>query len=132
MTRSRMTVEAGAVFVAERVRGRAGDGNQHVDAVEQRSRQPALVARQIGGRAAARLVAHPAGARVRRGDEHEPRREDDDLLPTHDGHVPVLERLAQRLEARAHELRQLVEEEDAVVGECRLAGLRMRAAADEP
>ena len=43
----------------------------------------------------------------------------------------VLERLAQRLERRPRELGQLVEEQDAVVGEGRLARARLRAAADQ-
>ena len=45
---------------------------------------------------------------------------------------PLLERLPERLERGARELRQLVEEEDAVVGEARLAGRRRHAAADQP
>ena len=73
----------------------------------------------------------PARARVGRGDEHEARRESAERWPAHDRHLPVLQRLAQRLERRPRELRQLVEEQHAVVGEARLAGTGMRAAADE-
>ena len=83
-------------------------------------------------RALAARAAEPARARVGGGDEHEARREDHHLLAADDRHVAVLERLAQRLEARAGELRQLVEEQHAAVGERRLAGLRRVGAADEP
>ena len=78
-----------------------------------------------------RDAAEPARARVRRGDEHEARRERHHLLAADDRHVAVLERLAQRLQARARELRQLVEEQDAVVRERRLARLRRVGAADQ-
>ena len=54
-----------------------------------------------------------------------------DLLAADDRHVAVLERLAQRLEARARELRELVEEEHAAVRERRLARLRRVGAADQ-
>ena len=52
------------------------------------------------------------------------RRERHHHLAADDRHVAVLERLAQRLQARAGELRQLVEEEHAVVRERGLARLR--------
>ena len=77
------------------------------------------------------LAGEPARARVRRRDELKARREVDRALAAHDRHDAVLQRLAQRLERRAAELRQLVEEQHAVVGEAHLAGLRQRAAADE-
>ena len=52
-------------------------------------------------------------------------------LAAHDGDAAVLQRLAQRLQRRARELGQLVEEQDAVVGQARLAGRGHAAAADE-
>ena len=57
-----------------------------------------------------------------------------DLAPADpdDGHAPVLERLAQRLEHVAAELGQLVAHEHALVGEGHLAGRQPRAAADHP
>ncbi len=79
-----------------------------------------------------RSPATSAGTRVRRREQLKARREDDRPLAAHDRHVPVLQRLAQRLESRAVELRQLVEEEDAVVREARLARPRQRSSADEP
>ncbi len=48
-----------------------------------------------------------------------------------DGDDAVLERLAQRLEHRARELGQLVEQEHAAVRERHLARARARAAADD-
>ena len=57
-----------------------------------------------------------------------------DLAPAdpHDGHAPLLERLAQRLEHVATELGQLVAHEHALVGEGHLAGRQPRTAADHP
>ena len=89
-----------------------------------RARSPSRAAAAPRRRVAAR-------ARVRGGDEHEARREDRRALAAHDRHAAVLQRLAQRLERRARELGQLVEEQHAVVGEARLARRRDRAAADQ-
>ena len=111
----------GRLLGAQRLGRRPADADQHVDPVQQRARQAAVVAGEVGGGAATVLVAHPAWARVRRGDEHEPGRERHHLLAADDRHAAVLERLAQRLQARADELAQLVEEKDAVVGERRLS-----------
>jgi hypothetical protein len=126
-----------------RRRGRAGARElacggplqvQHeVEPVEQGPAQPARVPREVGvGAAAPRRRRVPARARVGRGHEHEARREDRRPLAAHHRHAPVLERLAQRLERRARELRQLVEEQDPVVGEARLPRRGHRPAADEP
>ena len=90
-----------------------------------RARSPSEQRQRSAGR-------EPAGAGVRRGDEHEPRREDRAPLPADDHRPAVLERLAERLEGRARELAELVEEQHAVVGQARLAGHGDRAAADEP
>ena len=77
------------------------------------------------------VLPHAARARVRGGDEHEAGRERHHPLRADDRDAAVLERLAERLEARAGELGQLVEEQDAVVGERGLAGRRRGAAADQ-
>src|SRR5205085_11902062 len=52
-------------------------------------------------------------------------------LAANDRDPPVLERLAESLEARALELRELVQEQHTVVGERGLARARRRAAAHE-
>ena len=80
------------------------------------------MAGEVGGGAAAAVVAEPARAGVRGRDEHAARREQHHPLRAHDRDAAVLERLAQRLERGARELRQLVEEQHAVVGERHLAG----------
>ena len=76
ITRSRTSAERGAACVAQRV-ARSGGATaiEQVDAVEQRAAEAAVVAREVGGRAAARRLPDPARARVRRRDEHEARRE---------------------------------------------------------
>ena len=118
---------------AQLVPGRPPDGQQHVDAIQQWTAQPAAVTQQVGlGAVAAALRVKPARARVRRGDEHEPRRVHGEVLSAHDRDAPVLQRLAQALERVARELAQLVEEQDAVVGEADLAGRGQRSAADQP
>ena len=60
-----------------------------------------------------------AGAQVHRRNELKARREHGAPRDPHDGDVAVLERLAQRFERGALELGQLVEKEDAVVGQAR-------------
>ena len=131
MTRSRTLGGRRRDLLAQRLGRRALDAHQDVDAIQQRAREAAAVADEVGLRALAARAAEAARAGVRRGDEHEARREDHDLLAAHDRHVAVLERLAQRFEARAGELRELVQEQDAAVGERRLARLRRVRAADE-
>src|SRR5581483_2940288 len=79
-----------------------------------------------------RGVAAPAArAEVHRREELEPGRVDRPPLGAGDADDAVLDRLAERLERLAVELRELVEEEDAAVGEADLAGERGAAAADE-
>ena len=71
-------------------------------------------------------------ARVRGCGKDEARRIHRGLLAAHDDHPAILQRLAQRLERMAPELRELVEEQDALVRQARLARARDRAATDEP
>ena len=95
---------------------------------------PGSIARDLVGRAAAlaRVMAEvAAGARVHRGDELEARGKVGLARRARDGDAARLERLAQHFEHVAAELRQLVEEEHAVVRERDLAGTRRRAAAHE-
>ena len=101
---------------AARLRGRSDPG------------APARACRGSGRSAAAssvhsdgRIAAGAARAQVHRPDELESRGEDRAAADSRDGDRPVLERLAQGLEHRSRELRQLVEQEHAVVREGRLS-----------
>ena len=76
------------------------------------------------------VAARAARAHVHRPHELEPRREERVPADAGDRDDAVLERLAQRLEHRARELRQLVEQQDAAVRERDLAGPRARSASD--
>ena len=76
-------------------------------------------------------LAAPAGAGVRRGDEHEAAGQALPGAGPGDRHPAGLQRRPQRLERVAPELAELVEEEDAAVGQGRLARPRRVAAADQ-
>ena len=133
-TRSRAERRGGLGRGPQLALGGALDVDQQVHPVEQRPAQPPAVAAQVrlAAPAAVADAGEPARARVRRRDEHEPRREHQRVLAAHDRHAPVLERLAQRVERRPLELGELVEKQDAVMGERRLAGPRRRSAAHQP
>src|SRR5438477_12002965 len=105
-----------------------------IDPVEQRPGDPAAIPQYLVRRAATTPRVMPqisALARIHRGDELEARREIRLVRRTRDRDAARFERLAQHLEHRAVELRQLVEEEDAMVRERDLPRPRRRAAADE-
>ena len=86
--------------------------------------------REVG--AAAVRGDAPAGARVRAADEHEARGEHEARALTRDADHALLERLAERVERDRRELAELVEEQDAAVGEGDLPGTGPDgAAADE-
>jgi hypothetical protein len=105
-----------------------------VEAVEQRPGEAALVARDRGRRAQARplaVAAVAAGAGVHRRDEQELGRHRHRLARASDRDDAVLERLAQRFEHVATELRQLVEEQHAVVRQRHLAGANVGPAAEQ-
>ena len=72
----------------------------------------------------------PAWTRVHRGDQLEPRRERGRAAGTGDRHAPLLQRLPERFEDIAVELRKLVEEQHAMVRPRDLAGRQARPAAD--
>jgi hypothetical protein len=100
-----------------------------------RSSRGPLSLRRVPGEVTLRAPAafaagHPTRAGVGRRDELKARGEQHGALATNDRDDAVLQRLAQRLERRATELRQLVEEQHAVMGEARLAGGGNRPAAD--
>ena len=110
-----------------------GIDDPEVDPVAKRTRDAPLVALGTQRRARARAIrrpGEPARARVHRGDQLEPRREDGRPAGPGDRHPPFLERLPERLEHVAIELGQLVEEEDALVGQRDLARRQARSAAD--
>ena len=133
MTRSRTAAEDGAICRRSASDGRALDAHQDVDAVQQRAREAAAVAGEV--RLASTCSAcppRPHGHGFEAATSMKRVGKTIDLLAADDRHVAVLERLAQRLEARARELRELVEEQHAAVRERRLARLRRVGAADEP
>jgi hypothetical protein len=72
-----------------------------------------------------------AGAGVHGGDQGEAGGEGKGGDGPGQGHEAVLQRLAERLEGVPAELGQLVEKEDAVVGEAHFPGTRDAPAADE-
>ena len=105
-------------------RWHAVDDDPQVDAITQRAGHPAEVALRHARRAGARPIRRselPAGARVHRRHEREPRRKRLGPPDAHDRHAPLLQRLAERLEHVAAELRQLVAEENALVRQRHLA-----------
>ena len=119
---------------AEVGRGERRHLDVQVDPVEERPGDLPAVARHVARRARAgvpRVSAEAARARVHRADEEEAGREGARPGGARDGDDAVLERLAQRLERVAPELGQLVEEEDAEVGERELARARVGSAARE-
>ncbi len=109
----------------------ARHGEVQVDAVEQRPGQLGAVALDLfrGAAAAAAGVAQVAtGTGVHRRHQLEARREAHLVAGPGDHDMAGLQRLAQDLEDLAVELGQLVEEQDAVMGQADLAGLRAAAA----
>src|SRR3989442_13354240 len=73
----------------------------------------------------------PKTGEIDRADELEPRGEAGAAFGAGDHDLAVLDRRPERLESRPLELRQLVQEQDAAMGERRLAGPRPAAAADD-
>ena len=105
-----------------------------VDAVEQRPRHLGLIIRRAFGRARAgerRVAEMPAAARVHRRDQLDARREGDVRVGARDADRPGLERLAQRIEHRALEFGQFVEEQHAEMRQADLARPHAQPAADQ-
>ena len=111
-----------------------GELGQQVDAVEQRTAQLPPVTCKVGFGAATALGAACIAARawVRGGDQHEPGRIYRRVIRACDRDATLLERLAQRLQRRPRELRELVQEQHAVVGQDRLAQRPALRATHEP
>src|SRR4029079_6640053 len=78
-----------------------------------------------------RITTGSTGTQVHRPDELESGRIHRPPFGPGNADHAVLERLAQRLEGWAHELRELVEEQHASVGETELARARRPAAPDD-
>ena len=97
--------------------------HHQVEAVEQRARELLAEARQPCGRAGAagRVALAAAGAEVHRRDQLEAGREDRAAVGAGDADDAVLERLAQRLQHRALELGELVQQQHAAMRQARLA-----------
>jgi len=114
--------------------GEGGHLDVEVDAVEQRTGDPAAIALNLTGVTDAAGVARAveaAGTGIHGGDEHDAGRIGDGVAGSAQPDDAVLDGLAERFEHVPAELGQLVEEEHAVVRERDLAGSRNRAAADE-
>src|SRR5262249_1696839 len=97
-----------------------GKTDVHVEPVEQRPGEFSEVSatRLLRTAAGARRVSEvAAGTPVGGTDDEGARREPRPCARACDAHLSVFERLTERLERVASELRQLVQEEDAVVGE---------------
>ena len=96
--------------------------------------RPPAVAQQVGlgARASLPIAGVPARAWIGCRDEHEASREHQRPLAANDRHVAVFERLTQSVQARAGELRQLIEKQHAPIGERRLTRSRRSASADQP
>ncbi len=112
---------------------RARHGHDEVEAIEERPRDALAVRLHALGRAGAIACPTPAAAtraEVHRGHEPEPGREARPAPNAGDRHLAVLERLPQRLEQRPGELRQLVEQQHAAMGEADLAGAGRHSASD--
>src|SRR5207249_3920398 len=97
--------------------GESGYGQSQVDPIEQRPRHLLLV--EIGAvRVAAarllRIALEPARARVCRGDEREPGRELRRAAGSSHHDSAVFQGLTQTFQRVAAELRELVQEQDAV------------------
>jgi hypothetical protein len=106
------------LFAEKFALGEARDHEPDVDAVQQRAGELGVVGLQtvLSARATADDVPREAArARVRGGDEREPRGEHHRAHHPRDDHAPVLERLSQAFDRVAAELRELVEEQHPVV-----------------
>jgi hypothetical protein len=91
-----------------------------VDAIEERAGEALPVALDRAGAAdafAGARIEPAARARVGRGDEQERGGELEGAVDAIDRDGALLQRLAQPLDGRARELGELIEEQDAVVGE---------------
>jgi hypothetical protein len=111
--------------------GERRDGHHQIDSIQQGAGQPAAIARDLIGRAAAsrrRMAEITAGAGVHRRHQLEARRKSGPPRRARNGDVAGFQRLAQRLEHAAVEFRQFVEKQHTVVRQRDFTGLRHRSA----
>ena len=111
-----------------------GHRNVHVDAVQQRPGDAAPVLLDLFGGAGAgppRVAEITARAGVHGRHQHHPAWVSNRAGRPGDGDPALFQGLAQHLQGGTLELRQLVQEEDPVVGQAYLAGPGVGAAADE-
>ena len=111
-----------------------GHRHDEVEAIDQGARDLVAVggdARRRAGAVEPRVAAPAARTEVHGRDEPEARREQRPSTDACDGDDAVLERLPERLEHRARELRKLVEQQDTAMGEAHLPRSRDRAAAHD-
>ena len=133
-TRSRTACEASPGGAASSARSRSGHGDREIESVEQRPRQLLPVRGKTLRRAPAlqgSVPASSAGAHVHGSDELKTSREQGVPTDARDRDDAVLQRLAEGLEHRTRELRELVEQKHAAVGERDLTGSRAGAASDD-
>jgi ADP-ribose pyrophosphatase len=118
----------------ELVRPASRQRKHEVEPVEERAGHLVAERRQPLGRTGALragVAASAARAEVHRSDELKPGRKHRSSLGPRHAYDAVFEWLPEGLEHVPAELGELVEEEDAAVSERRLAGARVRAAADD-
>ena len=124
----------GSDVLAVRRRATVDVLDAEIDAVDERTRQPPLI---LGGAARAalaheaRLARHAAAARIHRRHQLHPRREGDMRIGPRHADIARFQRLAQRIEHRALELGQFVEEQHAEMGKADLAGAHFQPAAGQ-
>ena len=135
MTRLRISAEpSGGCAAAQLLILHGRNLDVDVDAVEQRPgdlRDVALDHRRRAHALARLVVEIAARTRIHGGDEHEAGGKAERHGGARDGDRVVFQRLAHHLQHVARKLGQLVQKEDAVVGQADLAGAGDDAAADQ-
>ena len=119
---------------AHRLEFHRGDADVEVDAVQQRAGDLFGVFFRVpvgAGAAAAGMSPPAAAAGIHRADQLEPGGHMQRAAGAGHGDLAVFQRLAHRFQHVPVELRQLVQKQNAVVGQRDLAGAQRRAAAGE-
>lgn len=114
--------------------GNGGHVDANIDAIKQGAGNASLIiahAARPAGAGVARFAGHAASARVHRRDELDGGGVGNAMVRAGNDAFAGLQRLAQCIERLRRELRQLIEKENAVMGERGLAGLGAKTTADE-